>query len=436
MHLEDALYKKAEIEEFLRTLADAHQSILFNDSDTADLDRVRRDIRICFNDLCLLNGIITSSNENGSIKRELARLESLGSKLSKLLDKRTVIEQKQRQWKALVEHKRDWTDFKKSDTLTLKANYHELLNFYVDKVGIEKTSLWDKESDHGELTEARAEFETKELLDRYSLLSLCQSEVDREITQLEAILATFKKDQSFITEERKRTKSRVNSIGSQFQEDLNAVNVSIDKILNKLGLSDEQAGRALRPALLALITRSKESTAVPTPKDIESRISAAQTLLKVQKDALKADVTQYKKDLNRSEHSRNLWDNALSKIQELERVSKVKISSGSDPSLSELMIPMDITITELSGILSEAKSDILTKCLENEKEVLVQARQQIGSRDISVPKHAVRAKSPSFLSGTSPPKTGLNRDFIPITSQMSFQSGNSTTNVGKLKKED
>lgn len=439
MKLEDVLEQKSEIEQFLSTLCDAHHRLLFNVQDAEKLDKVRNDVKICFNDLCKLNGILISVDGDGSIRREIDRLKKQGSKLTRLNAKHKELISRKEQWQLI----KDASSERKpspmsSDTFSLKGNYHDSLNEYIDDVGILQTSLTDGNTQDEVRESPVKDFEA--LSRRLALLNFCRKEVNSEIKQLESLLSNFRKDEEFINREWKRQRSEVGNIILQFDEDLRSVRRSQEKILVKLGLHENSETK--NSSILFNLTKKP----VNDEETLDEELKYADELIKAKVNTLNDELASSKEQMHQMEHTRNLWDEAISKIAKLEEELKDKLLTNPNIYPKELSQPIEDVIKQLEDLYSasSSSSEFLRKCLYNEIEVLQKAKQELDGesgqqvkRQVQPRKNLELERSPSFLTtGTSPPKIGITRETIPSLNGSFSQAGRSTLSLEKIQKNE
>lgn len=440
MSPEDVLQQRAEIQAFLETLIIAHRKLLLDVQDTNRLEKVRKDILICFNDMCTLNGMLTSLDDDSSIRAQLQVLEKWNNRLEKLGKKEQSINKEMSYWQLSKEGKSNPKD-NKSETFTIRGNYHEFLSKYIDIIGIANTSLAEQHTDDDETHE----MDKPELANSIVLLEDCNDQITSEITQLESLLQNFKKDQEFILNELKRCRGKVDSILAQFEEELADVRQSQKKILVRLGLlKNEDSSITTKMWNLSLDKNYNDN-------EFKDALGHAHEFISMKIEFLHDQLGKAKEETHRLQQQRNFWEDCLGLVGRLESSLRKKLVSNPNTPPAELLKSIWQTISQLKEISSLTECEDLQRCVDNEIEVLERAYEELDSTQKAAIPNAQpssnKEKSPEFLvKKTSPPKAEITKETIPSPSNSFVQlkqsnsfvqlKQSSSNSPRKLQKED
>lgn len=440
MSPEDVLQQRAEIQAFLETLIIAHRKLLLDVQDTNRLEKVRKDILICFNDMCTLNEMLTSLDGDSGIRGQLQVLEKWNNRLEKLGKKEQNINKEMSYWQLSREGKSNPKD-NKSETFTIRGNYHEFLSKYIDIIGIANTSLAEQHTDDDETHE----MDKSELANSIVLLEDCNDQITSEITQLESLLQNFRKDQEFILNELKRCRGKVDSILAQFEEELADVRQSQKKILVRLGLlKNEDSSITTKMWNLSLDKNYNDN-------EFKDALGHAHEFISMKIEFLHDQLGKAKEETHRLQQQRNFWEDCLGLVGRLESSLREKLVSNPNTPPAELLKSIWQTISQLKEISSLTECEDLQRCVDNEIEVLERACEELDSTQKAAIPNAQpssnKEKSPEFLvKKTSPPKAEITKETIPSLSNSFVQLKQSNSFVqlkqsnsnspGKLQKED
>lgn len=431
MSPEDVLQQRAEIQAFLGTLITAHRKLLLDVQDTNRLEKVRKDILICFNDICTLNGMLTSLDGDSGIRGQLQVLEKWNNRLEKLGKKEQNINKEMSYWQLSRERKSNPKD-NKSETFTIRGNYHEFLSKYIDIIGIANTSLAERHTDDDETHE----MDKSELVNSIVLLEDCNDQITSEITQLESLLQNFRKDQEFIFNELKRCRGKVDSILAQFEEELADVRQSQKKILMRLGLlKNKDSSITTKMWNLSLDKNYNDN-------EFKDALGHAHEFISMKIEFLHDQLGKAKEETHRLQQQRNFWEDCLGLVGRLESSLREKLVSNPNTPPAELLKSIWQTISQLKEISSLTECKDLQRCVDNEIEVLERACEELDSTQKAAIPNAQpssnKEKSLEFLvKKTSPPKAEITKETIPSLSNSLVQLKQSNSNSpGKLQKED
>ncbi|SCV04835.1 LANO_0G12816g1_1 [Lachancea nothofagi CBS 11611] len=436
MLMDEILIERAKIKEFLDTIVQAHKRYLFDIQDPQTLDKLRKDIRICLYDICKLNAMLTSNEGDGSIKQEIDRLAKQARKLEKLDQREFSIEASLQEWhfEKQDEDQDAVEDNVETETFSFQTRYRHFLNQYLSRVGISTTSVVNgNEPLANSEKEIDATVDKNSTIQNVSMLRTSQTQVQREMSQLESLLSAFKKDEKFIKQELQRRQNEIDSVVVALSSNLSNVHRSQDKLLAKLGIADDfDRGDS------SLLSRFNKIDLEKSSHQRADQLSYAKEYLAARQDVLNANLKMCKEDLSFAESTRNIWDDSLNKINSLERLLKNMLMENSNTPPQILSQEIYKVVTELQETLSSTASDILDSCLGNEIEILKRANEELISRSSETPSSKPQKELGGSLSitGSSPPKIGLNRENITYLNGSSLQPGTSIVNLDKMQKRE
>ncbi|CEP61654.1 Atg23p LALA0_S03e07778g [Lachancea lanzarotensis] len=440
MHMDDILRRKAEITAYLDTLVKTHRRYLFDVQNSDMLDQLRKDVYICFNDICTLNTMLTSSDGEGSIKQELERLTKYSRKIEKLEQQSTVARDALKRWNDESETTSQISleETQAGETYTFKTNYRQFLNRYLDNVGISNTSVADVSRDTP--ATSRPEIRNdgtsgrKSSLQNISLLRSASLQAQQEIQQLKSVLATLSKDQAFIDHELQNQQNEVQSVKAAFTNDLEKIQRSQEKLLSKLNIAN---GKNSKHKDIALFARFSTAGAESNNNNLSDRLAYAKDYVKARQEILTADLKTYKEDLRRAESTRSSWDESLERIRSLEESLRAMLIE--DPNTSPLKLSTEIStvISQLQDTNASTTSDTLKMCLGNEIEILKRANEELWpSAENDFAKGRIESNGGITISGASPPKIGINKENITFSSRSPFSSNKANVSAEKIQKKE
>lgn len=429
MQLEEVLIQKAKIEEFLGELAAAHHKYLLQIHNPDVLDRLRRDILTCFSDICRLLSILVAADGEGSIRGEIDRLKKTASKLDRLSQRERSLRAQAANWSTTALHEASpEPPAKPAERHELHSTYRLYLNRYLDDVGVANTSLAD-----GQETRASRESEPEKpapitVLKRIALLQACKERADREVSQLESLLAAFKKDQELVSEEMRRQQSHVDSAKLALESDLQHVRHSQERVLAKLGISAKTNRQ--NASLLSNFGTLGRREGSP---ELHDQLDYAKSYLETKEDVLVADLKTFKNELHPAEYSRNTWEDSLSQISKLEASLKSILIRNPDTPPRVLSTEINAVVGHLEDASSGTSSSLLKYCLGSEIEVLKKATEELGPLSTrQSPRRPYKERGGTLLlNGASRPQTGLNID--TVTSKEAPFTPNGSPSIGEIK---
>lgn len=410
MALEDVLRQHAEIADFLKSLVVVHKRALQEQNLSLQLPGIRKDIYICFNDLCKLNEMLIACD--GEIKETIEMFKASKEKFAKLIKKES----------ALVEEKKEWSlEAPQISTsripVTIESGYRSLLNRYIELVGATNTSLVDGQN-HDGVTERG------QLTGSMALLQACNDEVARDIKQLEALLRDFKKDQAFVSKELRNNQGRIRHEIYSIDESLTKVEHSKKKLLAKVGLAiPDTQGSFLSQTLFNLQLNEEQTRKMQEQDDIANH---ATEFIDMKIQSLQDQLTHKKEDSSSLLNQRNLWGECIQAVEDLENRLDAALNNEHNLPAGQIMTWLKDTISELNTAIAVCDSEILKTLVTDEKEIIEKALREISleaAQPLNIPKisrHPPLPSSPShshssppfLVASKSPPKIGVTDETV------------------------
>ncbi|GAV52598.1 hypothetical protein ZYGR_0AG05890 [Zygosaccharomyces rouxii] len=438
MALEDVLRQYAEIVDFLKSLVVAHRRALQDENLSFQLEGIRKDIYICFNDLCKLNEMLIACD--GEIKETVTMLKSSKEKFGKLADKETKLRDEKRRWSVEIPPLSE-----SKIKIPITTGYRSLLNQYIELVGATNTSLAAEGTTGND--EQSGIVDRRQLLQSVKLLQACHEESIKDIKQLESLLRDFKKDQAFIVKEMRSHQAKIRRETAGIDESIAKVHQSRKKLLKKVGLAIPEASgsSSLSHRLFNLQLNEENKRREQEQQDIANH---AFEFIDMKIRSLQDQLTHKKEDSSNLVTQRNLWGECAQLVKELEdRLSTALTSKGKSPS-GQIKSWLQKTISDLKTTISAADSDILITLITDEKEVIEKALVEISGETVqplNIPKknryqmsplHS-HSSPPFLVASKSPPKIGITDKTVdPVTDANGIELENMDSIKGKYEKKD
>lgn len=429
MDLNTVLLQQQEVETLLSNLQDTHKRVLNLETGTnEDLDRIRRDILICLNDLRKVNLMIIDSRD-GLIKKSVAKLEKYEDRLKALQAEEAVIEEKLNEWttekRATTSHSsqkdKDKDEQWGSISIKLVGNHSSILNSYIDTVGIENTTLADdgneEDANHHTPMETAAKFTREQLLDNVQKLRLCEEQVNVEIEQLRSLLSQYEKDKSIITDELRRNNDHIQGEINSLLREKDRINDQRRKILRKLGLiKDHDQIQTNKSKLLF----SLSALTAPDNSDFDIALSQAFEFIDAKKQVLKKILRENKAQTSILHHRFSTWEEVLQLVQGLEaNLQKEFVERNGNVPRETIATMINNILKQVISIMGNEKEDSTFTSIHCEINALQRALKELNIERTSTPT-PIRSssKAPDILQmGKSPPKVGISREFASNMSQ-------------------
>lgn len=435
MALEDVLQQHSEIVEFLKSLVVIHKNALEEQDVSLKIPSIRKDVYICFNDLCKLNEMLIACD--GEIKEAIETLQISKEKFTRLVKKESK----------LLEDKKKWSlepsqMMASRIPITVESSYRSLLNSYIELVGVSNTVLVN------DRTEERA-LDREQLMRSVGLLKASQDEISKDIKRLEALLRDFHKDQAFISKELRDKQARIRYETNSINGDLAKIHHSKMKILSKVGLAiPENQGSFLSQKLFHLQLSDENTKKTQEQEDIADH---AVEFMDMKIQSLQDQLTHKKEDSSSLASQRNLWGECIQIVEDLEHRLEAALNDKHQPTAGQINVWLESTIKNLNSVISVCEGEIITTLVMDEKSAIEKALQEVSSESVQplgIPKinrYPAPSTSPShshssppfLVASKSPPKIGITGETVdPATHSNTMELEDMDSYKGKRDKRD
>ena len=426
MTLEAVLRQHVHIVDLLNSLVFLHENALVDQSLSLELDDIRRDILICFNDLYKLNEMLITCD--GEIKEEIDMSKKAKQKLIKLSEKEGKLLAKKKLWDVSNDVESDVHN-EDNASVTIGCTYRSAMNDYISLVGVSNTTLNETLYRRNEEYDEESSVEREKLLKSLSLLDNCHKYLGKEIQQLETLLITYRKDLSFVEKEIKHQNLKVQNETRVIDDELDKIHKSQKHLLSKVGLAFPDLNKNIpltqKFINLTLNQLNDENEKQQIRRDQEERdiIDHATEFIDLKIKSLQDQLTYKKDDSSALAEQRNIWEQCIQCLSDVENRIKCNLSTDDSNEVkpSTIIELIKEAISDLNGILEITDGTVIYKLVSSEKSVLEQAILELSSnRSLSVSVPTIKkknvpnkSKSPSFFSlGASPPKISLSDEVI------------------------
>ncbi|CCE91691.1 Atg23p TDEL_0D01070 [Torulaspora delbrueckii] len=424
MALDDILRQNAEITDLLHILVELHGRALQDQGPSDRLEGIRRDILICFNDLCTLNDMLTSCD--GEIRDEIQVLQKAKDKFTRLNRKRQLLLKERDKW---TEETPVSVKDQSEQNVVVDTRYRRVLDQYLDLVGANNTTLVE---DH-----SQGDVSRETVLQSVKVLHSCHDNVLQSVKQLKELLNDITKDQAFIEKEMKAQVARIRRETSAIDDELRKNSSKRKNLLAKVGLALPDETSTAQKLFHLKLNDQRDKQLELEQEDIASH---ANEFLDMKIASLQDQLTHRKDDSYQLIHVRDSWSDCVDSVKNLED----RLRSALTGDLTEL--PTDRVgswikenIEELSSIISSTNNRILITLVSHEREVIENAYDEISQSSKPIePSSPIRNKhsSPPFLvANKSPPKIGLSDKTAQSLSNNNGASGSNSLTMLKDKSQ-
>lgn len=417
MDLDEVLLEQRKISQLLDGLLDAHRRALSSDVQENDqLDRIRKDILICLNDLRTLNSLIIDSKE-GLVKKGLNSLQKSEAKLKDLEKQEKEIQSDLNSWDSSEELKDKRQEEWSSISVNIVGNHRSVLNRYIEEIGIENTSLAGDDVRKEELS---LDLKKEDIQKNVKMLENGKEQVESEIDQLRSLLSEYEKDRKIITNELERNRSMIRHSVNSLTRDKEAIINQRRKILKKVGLLKEKE----KASIFSLNTHS-----ISSDPDYDIALSQAHEFIDAKKKALQQILQDSKNQKPVIDAQFSSWKEAVNLVQDLEiSLQDLFISSSGNVSKSAITTMIEQTVSKVEINVVKNLEGKIGPSINREIEALKQAINELSEKPKPITT-AIPVRTPELLNlGKSPPKVGLS---IENASQRMMSSNNSLSKVNK-----
>ncbi|CAI4048534.1 hypothetical protein SUVZ_12G4540 [Saccharomyces uvarum] len=441
MELNQVLEKKEEISQYLTSLVGLHEKALSDVNSASQVTNIRKDITICLNDLCRVNDLLVS--HDGLLKREIGSLFRDKQDLLDLNESERLLWKERESWHIEQEADTAQVDYviDKNAIISISSHYRTPLNKYIESVGAENTTLsfrtdLDDRIEETQNTDSSAD----QMLSNYKLLQLSHRQAKSEITKLETLLRDFKKDDKFIEQELKRQSGRIRSEIGNIDFHLSKIEESKIQLMKKIGFeSPLTQEKSLSEKLFNLRLSDTDENYIERVTINKKNFVHMKDLIELKIDDLKDQLTKNKNESSALVAQRDLWLDSQRRVGDLENelITKLRSSSNSKLSPSDMTSMIKSTIQYLNNLLDSSNEKLTTTLISNERDVLFKACEELNTQDTTTPqgndngtpsrpidirKHNKNSKAnsslrqptqpPFLVASKSPPKIGISESII------------------------
>lgn len=446
MALEDVLRQHAEIVDFLKSLVTVHRQSLKDENSSMQLDDIRKDIYICFNDLCKLNEMLITCD--GEIRETIEMLKSSREKLDKLAKREVKLKDEKKKWSIKI------PPLSESKTpINIHSGYRPLINQYIELVGATNTSLAAEPTESKGSKDEIGDYggnkvgDRRQLIQSVALLQACHDESVKDIKNLESLLRDFKKDQAFIVKELRSHQTRIRHETNGKDESLAKLYQSKKKLLKKVGLAipDTSESSSLSHKLFKLQLSEENRKREQEQQDIANHASE---FIDMKIHSLQDQLTHKKEDSSNLVTQRNVWGQCVQLVKDLEDRLSTALTGQDEFPFDQIKIWLKNAISDLNAANDTAENDILITLIVDEREVIEKALVEISNESVqplNIPKKHRYQMSPShthssppfLVASKSPPKIGITEQTVdPVTDANDIELENMDSARGKFDKRD
>lgn len=381
MDLEEVQIQKADILELLQTLCGIHKQVLNNGDDIIELNKVRKDILICLNDLCKLNDMLIT--HNGQIRENLDLLVKSRAKLKEYSNLENALYVKLSLWENSDIDMSTFEDINDSEVTTIEVpcTYRRDLNQYISILGATQTGLSSGVStsssvsdfDNG-ASDNEASIQPHQLLSSITLLSLADEKIQSNIRQIEQLLKSYKKDHEFINRELKLQNNKVQEKTDLIKRKLIKIHEAKLKVLTSIGfnLPNKNESESLKQKIINFTTPNNIYRNIS--KEENNRLNdLVKDFIELKIDTLKQSLLENKSNSIQYLDNRDHWYKGFQIVIDLENNIKnnLEISQTVDQKTIEPMIKT--AVNDLEILIEESKNETVQNLIKDEKEVLQNA---------------------------------------------------------------
>ncbi|CCE61851.1 hypothetical protein TPHA_0B01780 [Tetrapisispora phaffii CBS 4417] len=337
--LDDVLKKNVEIKDFLDSLTALHRRALSRgesegnaiDSNVYDVNMIRNDILIAFNDLVSLNERLI--HFNGKINSEIVSVKNTRVKYLNLIELENQLLVERSKWEPQMSKSEGENTYEQQEnnTITINLNHRDPMNKYIELIGIDNTALNNTDNDIDNDVEDR-----ETILNSLNLLNDCETRLSKNINNLQMILNTMKKDMNFVNKEKTIINRKKVFEIDKLNEKLAKLKSKKIRLLSKIGLNlpEQHRQQSQFPSLtyfnndlhysnILMSTFSINQSKDSNNDDIEHNIlNHAIDFMDLKIKDLQEHLSYKKENTNSLSQQRNIWESVINIINELELKTK------------------------------------------------------------------------------------------------------------------
>lgn len=399
MELDEILRQQVEIGQLLNSLILRHDRALSDESYSSEITKVRKDISVCFNDLCILNDMLIS--HNGEIIDNIRQLQKARKKLNDLNEKE----------KALIREKKLWDEeppyiplaIKEPTIINLESRYRPFLTEY--------TQLTDR-LDKVERVEPDDMESKNQLLRSIGLLNASHNSIKNEIKVLQSLLNDLERDNTFIEQE-------INLKTLRIRNKQITVNNKLQRIIRNKRSILGTCGFKLPDNNEYPITKKFFGLKLNQSSDIETEnmiIDSGIDFIDIKIQSLQDELNESKNAKSELLSQKHIWSDCIDAVNDLEN-RLVKMLENGEQSINPSLLVAVIkeTIKYIDSLSASAKSHVLLTLIDSEKAILIKACEELipgdskEAHDETKIKNRVDKynKAALYVPSKSPPKVGI-----------------------------
>lgn len=381
MVLEEILRERQIITNYLAELIDLHERILFDPTRSFQLDKVRNDIEVCFEELALLNDSI--SGHHGEIRQEVLNLEKWRDKFGSLTNEELGLLRELKSWENIA------TDVsseisklqacpepcpRRSVEIPLEITYKPLMDKYLQLTGpkAQKHAVNDGNSDR---QDREPTAERQDFVETLSALELSHRYIGDDITRLESLLKDLKRDKSFLTEEMRKQRSIMRNHRVLLNEELRDVERRKWDILNAIGLrlpKNERKGGYLENSFFNISLSNHSENIDEREAECKETLALVSQYVTVKLESLAEQLRISKEEASMSVMRKEVWSDCVKSVTQLEsHLAKILPIGTQQLSTKDILDTIQRCIESLDNFLDTCGDPTLTRLITNEKKSLV-----------------------------------------------------------------
>lgn len=381
------LQQRQEITNYLQTLIEAHREVLSDGGDVSNLDQIRENVSICFDDLISINKRLTS--HEGLLRQEIESIKGARMRILDLTTKTIKLIRSRDEWSATNIVNNITNDNNSSavestdvDRMMIDIHYRSAMNQYIELIGASNTSL--AMQDNLSVSDTDTFIEPEKDSDLPDRLKLCKSvmylreaqiESEKSIQSLEATLDNLKKDQKFIERELKRQNTKIQSQRDAMSKTLEHIAVTRRAIFEDLDLPMPNITPLESVTKRFLGVAIKEESVEQQIQDANDELSLTIEYIDMRVVSLASQLNEFKDESSCLLTQKEIWQKCLKEVKSLEDNLKHSLLKRNSNHLSSEFIIQAIrsTIGSLEILQRQCQTTALQSLIKNEINTLDKA---------------------------------------------------------------
>ncbi|CCH62153.1 hypothetical protein TBLA_0G02120 [Henningerozyma blattae CBS 6284] len=432
MNLEELQIQKAEIFNLLQGFIELHRKALTEEESSLHLDKCRKDILICFNDLCTLNNMMIT--HDGEVREMIKLLKESRQYLSSLIKSEKKLVEKISSWE---NDKIDITSFENvnnSDPTAIEvpSTYRGYLNQYISLVGAnnttlssatptsssEKDELIDKDDLNNEiivsgLNDSSSNAQSHQLLSSITLLNKAQENAQSDIASLQQLLANYQKDYAFIKKELRIQSSKIRNKTDQLYKKVEKIYRKKVQILESIGFTIPQEHSNSLTQKLVNFTTGSSSISNLSLEDMTQLNTHSIEFIDVKLEYFQSQLVENKENAKMYVDNRDSWLQCIEYVTALENDLRRKLREADlqdSERISKIISTISITIEDLHILLRQNTDKLIQKLIIEEKSTLQRACEVLSNEELQFSTSSpLKLSSSESKRNSSPPFLLVNK---------------------------